>query len=96
MQITLSPLAQRDLEAIGDFIADDNPKRAVSFVAELREQCVTIAKAPQACRLRPELGGGCAFMRAWQLRDFLYRNQNSADRRSRSSRCDGSSGVIPD
>ena len=58
MQINLSPLAERDLEAIGDFIADDNPKRAVSFVAELREQCVTIAKAPQACRLRPELGEG--------------------------------------
>ena len=46
MQITLSLLAERDLEAIGDYIADDNPKRAVSFVAALREQCATIAKAP--------------------------------------------------
>ena len=58
MRVAISPLAERDLEAIGDYIADDNPARAVSFVAELRDQCATIAKAPQAYRLRPELGEG--------------------------------------
>ena len=56
MRVAISPLAERDLEAIGDYIAEDNPARAVSFVAELRDQCATIAKAPQAYRLRPELG----------------------------------------
>ena len=58
MRVTLSPLAERDLEAIGDYIAEDNPSRALSFIAELRTQCATIAKAPQACRTRPELGEG--------------------------------------
>jgi toxin ParE1/3/4 len=58
MRITISPLAERDLEAIGDYIAEDNPARALSFVAELRTQCALIAKAPQACRTRPELGEG--------------------------------------
>lgn len=58
MRIAISPLAERDLEAIGDYIAGDNPPRAVSFVAELREQCATIAKAPQAYRPRPDLGDG--------------------------------------
>ena len=58
MRITLSPLAERDLEAIGDYIAEDNPARALSFVAELRAQCITIAKQPQAYRARPELGDG--------------------------------------
>ncbi len=38
MRVSISPLAERDLEAIGDYIADDNPARAVSFVAELRDQ----------------------------------------------------------
>ena len=58
MRVTLSPLAERDLEAIGDYIAEDNPSRALSFITELRTQCATIAKAPQAYRARRELGEG--------------------------------------
>lgn len=58
MRATLSPLAARDLEVIGDYIAEDNLSRARSFVAELRAQCAKIAKAPQAYRARPELGVG--------------------------------------
>jgi len=64
MRVTLSPLAERDLESIGDYIAEDNPRRALSFVAELRAQCDTIAKAPQAYRARSELAEGlrsCAY-----------------------------------
>ncbi|MBM3582184.1 MAG: type II toxin-antitoxin system RelE/ParE family toxin [Alphaproteobacteria bacterium] len=58
MRVTLSPLAERDLEAIGDYIAKDNPSRALSFIAELRARCATIAKAPRAYRARRELGEG--------------------------------------
>ena len=58
MRVTLSPLAERDLEAIGDYIAEDTPSRALSFVAELRTKCGTIARAPDAYRARPELGEG--------------------------------------
>lgn len=36
MQVTISRLAERDLESIGDYIAEDNLPRAVSFVAEFR------------------------------------------------------------
>jgi toxin ParE1/3/4 len=58
MRVEISPLAERDLEAIGDYIAEDNPSRALSFVAELRTLCVKIARTPQAFRARPELGEG--------------------------------------
>lgn len=58
MRVTLSPLAERDLEAIGDYIAEDNPARALGFIAELRAQCAKIAKAPQSYRARPDLGEG--------------------------------------
>ena len=58
MRVTFSPLAERDLESIGDYIAADNPPRALSFIAELRTQCAAIAKAPLAYRARPELGEG--------------------------------------
>ena len=42
MRVAVSPLAERDLETIGDYIAEDNPLRALSFIAELRAQCATI------------------------------------------------------
>lgn len=56
MRVTISPLAGRDLEAIGDYIADDDFDRALRFVARLRAQFATIATAPLGYRMRPELG----------------------------------------
>ncbi len=54
-RLTLTPLAEQDLEAIGDYIAADNPTRAISFIRELRDQCQRIAANPTGYRLRPEL-----------------------------------------
>jgi len=64
MRLAFTSLAEQDLEAIGDYIAADSPKRAVSFVRELREQCQRIAQNPLGYRLRPELAEGlrsCAY-----------------------------------
>ncbi|MGZ3341134.1 MAG: type II toxin-antitoxin system RelE/ParE family toxin [Reyranella sp.] len=47
MKVVLSRNAERDLEAIGDWIAQDNPARAVSFVAELVKSCKSIGKTPR-------------------------------------------------
>ncbi|MDR0275203.1 MAG: type II toxin-antitoxin system RelE/ParE family toxin [Burkholderiaceae bacterium] len=58
MRLRFSPLAEHDLESIGDYIAADSPVRAVSFVLELREQCQRIARNPWGYRARPELGEG--------------------------------------
>jgi toxin ParE1/3/4 len=58
MRLEFLPEAERDLEAIGDYIAQDNPRQAKRFVRELREQCRKITQAPQAYRRRPELGPG--------------------------------------
>jgi toxin ParE1/3/4 len=58
MQCEFSPLAEIDLEEIGDYIARDNPSRAVSFIRELRERCAKITAMPLAAPLRPELGEG--------------------------------------
>lgn len=52
----VSPLAEQDIETIGDFIALDNPRRALTFIAELRSQCARIATSPKTFRARPELG----------------------------------------
>jgi plasmid stabilization system protein ParE len=46
MIVTITAEAIGDLEAIGDYIARDNPDRAVSFVGELREKCLGLAEFP--------------------------------------------------
>lgn len=56
MKLTVSPLAERDIEAIGDYIAQDNPVRALSFIEELYRQCCLISESPWIYRERPELG----------------------------------------
>jgi toxin ParE1/3/4 len=47
MRVFLSAAALADLEEIGDWIARDNPARAVTFVHELREACETLAQSPE-------------------------------------------------
>lgn len=53
-----TPQSKSDLNDIGCYIAKDNPRRAVSFIRELRAQCRKIAQAPKVYRPRPELGQG--------------------------------------
>ena len=46
MALLFSKDADRDLEDIGDYIADDNPHRAGSFVKEIRGACEGLLEAP--------------------------------------------------
>jgi toxin ParE1/3/4 len=56
MDCIFTTRAEDDLENIADYIAVDNPKRAVSFVQEIRNRCQRIANAPQGYALAPEYG----------------------------------------
>ncbi len=58
MRLQLSPLAQTDLEDIGDYIALDSPANALRFIQGLRAQCKKITLSPLAYIARPELGEG--------------------------------------
>lgn len=55
-RLTLTPLAEQDLESIADYIAADNPIRVVRFIKELRTHCQRIINNPSGYRRRPELG----------------------------------------
>ena len=57
MRLAFTPNAQTDLMAIGEYIARDNPERALSFVDELFARCQRISEHPTAFRQREELGG---------------------------------------
>jgi toxin ParE1/3/4 len=58
VKLVFSDMAEADLEEIGDYIALDNPLRAMSFIAELRSHCAQLLLFPEAAALRQELGEG--------------------------------------
>ncbi|MEP7457096.1 type II toxin-antitoxin system RelE/ParE family toxin [Phyllobacterium sp. SB3] len=53
MIVNLTEEAETDLENIGDYIARDNPKRALSFIIELVDQCRRLEDMPRAFPLVP-------------------------------------------
>ena len=56
MRVELSPCVEGDLEAIADWIAQDNPRRAVTFIREIHETFLRIGEGPLLYQLRPEIG----------------------------------------
>lgn len=53
MIVELTAAAEADLEGIGDYIAQDNPVRALSFVRELSSSCFELADMPEAWPIIP-------------------------------------------
>ncbi len=56
MRVEFSVFVEGDLVAIADYIARDNPTRAVEFIREIRNEIRRIGKNPLLYRLRPEIG----------------------------------------
>jgi toxin ParE1/3/4 len=55
MKFRISPQTEYDLRDIAAYIAEHNPDRAISFVAEIRAEFSAIAHSPYAYQGRPEL-----------------------------------------
>jgi toxin ParE1/3/4 len=53
--LDLRPAARTDLIAIQDFIAADDPRRAVTFAAEIRARCEVLTTHPDIGRARDDL-----------------------------------------
>ena len=53
MIVELTAAAEADLEGIGDYIAQDNPVRALSFVRELSSSGFELADMPEAWPIIP-------------------------------------------
>ena len=56
MQIELSRYIESDLDVIADFIAQDNPGRAVTFIQDIREKFFAIQRDPLIYQLRSDIG----------------------------------------
>jgi toxin ParE1/3/4 len=57
VKVVLTRSAETDLEAIGDWIAKDSPRRALTFIRELRTRCIALGEHPQAFPLVPRYEG---------------------------------------
>lgn len=56
MRIELSSFIEGDLDVIAGYIAQDNPRRARSFLAEIRAKLHDVGNHPLLYQLRPEIG----------------------------------------
>jgi len=56
MQLKFSRFIESDLDQIADFIYQDNPRRAVTFIKEIRTKITEIQHNPLAYQLRPDIG----------------------------------------
>lgn len=52
--VEITPAAERDVEEIWIYIANDSPKNATDFILRLEDQIETLEQLPERCPLIPE------------------------------------------
>lgn len=57
-RLVILPAAQADLIEIGDFIAQDNPGRALTFLAEIEAKMYQAAERPESFPARDDVRAG--------------------------------------
>ena len=53
-RVDITPAAEADIAEIWDYIAQDNPDTATSFIMRLEEQIGTLERFPERCPYIPE------------------------------------------
>jgi len=76
MKVVITQTAKADLQEIGDFIRQDSPKRAISFVEELLDSCAALANMPLAFPLVPRYEEYNIRRKAYQNYLIFYRINN--------------------
>jgi toxin ParE1/3/4 len=77
VKVVVSDNAEQELREIGRYIARDNPKRAVSFVMELRDRCLSIIDKPSGYPVAFDFGETTIRKRSFKKYLILYRVSNS-------------------
>ncbi len=73
MIVVYTAEAEADLERIGDFIALDNPSRAITFVQEITRRCEMLADMPRAFPQVPRYEDGDIRRRPYGSYLIFYR-----------------------
>jgi plasmid stabilization system protein ParE len=80
-RLAFTASAERELEAIGDYIALENPARAGSFVRELRKDCALLTTMPERHPLLPRYRNSGIRRRVYGRYLIFYRiEEHGADR----------------
>ncbi len=58
LHVVYRPAALSDLDAIFDYIEPDSPRRAASFVQDIRDRCRRLCDFPRIGPARDDLGEG--------------------------------------
>ena len=56
MRLEVSRFIEGDLDDIASYIAQDNPRRAVTFIKEIRAKFLDVQRNPLLYQLRPDIG----------------------------------------
>ena len=56
MRLVLSKFVEGDLDALAAYIAQDHPRRAVTFIEDIRAKFRDIQRSPLIYQLRPDIG----------------------------------------
>ena len=56
MRLELSRFIEGDLDDIASYVAQDNPRRAITFIEDIRAKFRDIQRNPMLYRLRPDIG----------------------------------------
>lgn len=71
-QLVYTLQAQADLDGIFDFIAEDNPPRARTYVDEIRQACRNLCDTPMIGVQRPDLRPGLYILPLWRRIIIAY------------------------
>jgi toxin ParE1/3/4 len=79
VRIEVSSFVEADLDAIADSIALDHPRRALSFLRQIREEILALGHRPLRFQLRTELEGDARMARVGRY-GILFRIHEDAVR----------------
>ena len=77
MKVLITDKAKADLDHIGDYIALDNPRHAITFVSELIDACRRLAEMPRAYPFVPRYEA--TDVRRRPFGNFLIFDRNGED-----------------
>jgi toxin ParE1/3/4 len=79
VRIELSSFVEADIDAIAGSIAQDNPRRALSFIRQIREEILGLGHSPLRFQVRTELEGEARMARVGRY-GILFRIHQDAVR----------------
>ena len=86
MRLEISRFIEGDLDNIAGYIAQGNPRRAVTFIRDIRAKFLDVQRNPLLYQLRPDIGNEARMATVGNYA-ILFRITGETARRCRSSTC---------